>query len=43
MAGPGDEIPVTAFHFLSSEESTGLLPAMTQVVVQKGEFLFRCG
>jgi CRP-like cAMP-binding protein len=43
MGGPGDKIPVTAFHFLSSEESTGLLPSMTQVVVQKGGFLFRSG
>lgn len=43
MTGPGDTIPVTAFHFLSSEESAGLLPLMKEVVLQKGEFLFRAG
>lgn len=43
MAGPGEEIPVTAFHFLSSEESAGLLPVMTQVVLKKGDVLFRTG
>jgi CRP-like cAMP-binding protein len=43
MAGRGDEIPADAFHFLSFEESAGLLPAMTQVIVKKGEVLFRAG
>jgi CRP/FNR family transcriptional regulator, cyclic AMP receptor protein len=43
MNGRGDEIPVSAFHFLSSEESAGLLPAIKQVIVKKGEALFRTG
>jgi CRP/FNR family transcriptional regulator, cyclic AMP receptor protein len=43
MAGCGDEIPVNAFHFLSSKEFAGLLPAATQIVLKKGETLFRTG
>ena len=43
MAERGDEIPVTAFHFLNSEESAGILSATTQVVLKKGEVLFRTG
>jgi CRP/FNR family transcriptional regulator, cyclic AMP receptor protein len=43
MTGSGNEIPINAFHFLSVEDSTGLLPAATRVVVKKGEVLFRVG
>jgi CRP/FNR family transcriptional regulator, cyclic AMP receptor protein len=43
MTGCGDEMPQNAFHFLHSEEMVGLLPATTQVVLQKGDILFRTG
>jgi CRP/FNR family transcriptional regulator, cyclic AMP receptor protein len=43
MGEENGEIPATAFHFLSREESAELLTAVKRVVLKKGEILFRSG